>query len=226
MRLGAVGKAVALATAMTGMTIGALFGPHAIAPAAAATDWLATRAYFNDPRAKGAASNVTRNLITHHFDRAISGSIAQVTTWELTDTAISNAMIRALGRGVTVRVILASRNCDAAAAQQLRAAVRSHAGLVRALRQRIRPQHRRHDAPEVVHLLRGRRSAGHHNRRFSERHRGELLRPVGRPVSAREPARRVRRVHQACSRSSRPTPICAGRTVSSPSTMAALSSTP
>jgi phosphatidylserine/phosphatidylglycerophosphate/cardiolipin synthase-like enzyme len=37
-------------------------------------------------------------------------------------------MIRALRRGVTVRVILANRNCAAPAAKQLRRAIRSHAG--------------------------------------------------------------------------------------------------
>jgi len=37
-------------------------------------------------------------------------------------------MIRALRRGVTVRVILAARHCDAPAARVLRRAVRSHPG--------------------------------------------------------------------------------------------------
>ena len=95
---------------------------------AASVSWMATRAYFNDPRATGTASNVTRNLVTHHFDHASTGSIVRVTTWNLTDAAISGAMIRALHRGVTVRVIVAASNCDATATQDLRQAMRPHQG--------------------------------------------------------------------------------------------------
>src|SRR6478752_8912277 len=67
--------------------------------AEAAPNWLATRGYFNDPRATGDASNVTRNLVIHHFDHAPAGSLVRGTTWNLTDTAISDAMVRAIKPG-------------------------------------------------------------------------------------------------------------------------------
>src|SRR5437763_622138 len=86
---------------------------------AASVNWLATRAYFNDARATSTTSNVTRTLVTYHFDHAATGSIVRVTTWNLTDTAISGAMIRALHRGVTLRVIAAASNCDATVTQDL-----------------------------------------------------------------------------------------------------------
>ena len=52
----------------------------------------------------------------------------RVTTWNLTDTAISGAMVRALRRGVTLRIIVANSNCGAAATVALRQAVRPHQG--------------------------------------------------------------------------------------------------
>ncbi|GAA3617229.1 phospholipase D-like domain-containing protein [Microlunatus ginsengisoli] len=85
------------------------------APTQAAPNWLATSAYFNDPRATGDASNVTRNLVIHHFDHAPAGSLVRGTTWNLTDTAISDAMVRAINWGVTVRLIVAKANCSSSA---------------------------------------------------------------------------------------------------------------
>ena len=128
MRSGRVVKAVAAASAVLGLALGSVVRPALIPSAAAATTWLATGAFFSDPRAKGSASNVTRNLVRHHFDRAAGGSTAQVTTWEITDTAITDAMIRAMRRGVRVRVLLAVRHCNTTAAIDLRRAVRSYAG--------------------------------------------------------------------------------------------------
>lgn len=105
--------------------------PHAGPPrvtAAAPFSWVTTRAYFNDPRAGGDGSNVTRNLVIHHFGNARTGSVVRVTTWNLSDAAISDTMIRALHRGVTIKVIVARSNCDASATQELKTAMRNHAG--------------------------------------------------------------------------------------------------
>ncbi len=97
-----------------------------VTPAQAAPNWLATRGYFNDPRATGDASNVTRNLVIHHFDHAPAGSIVRGTTWNLTDTAISGAMVRAINRGVTVRMIVAKSNCGSSAVVSVQLAALLH----------------------------------------------------------------------------------------------------
>jgi hypothetical protein len=98
----------------------------ATSPAVAAPNWLATRGYFNDPRAIGDASNVTRNLVIHHFDHAPAGSIVRGTTWNLTDAAISGAMVRAINRGVTVRMIVAKSNCGSSAVVSVQLAALLH----------------------------------------------------------------------------------------------------
>ena len=62
----------------------------------------------------------------HHFDHAPAGSVVRGTTWNLTDTAISDAMVRAINRGVTVRMIVAKANCDSSAVVSVQLATIFH----------------------------------------------------------------------------------------------------
>ena len=103
----------------------------AVAPAAArasTTGFLTIRAFFNDPRATGDASNVPRNLIGHHFDLAPKGSTVRVTMWNITDDAIVATMTAAIRRGVHVQVVMASSNCDQTAAVALREVTAAYKG--------------------------------------------------------------------------------------------------
>ncbi|WP_205474262.1 phospholipase D-like domain-containing protein [Nocardioides sp. SYSU D00038] len=113
-------RAALLATAL--LASGLVLAGPASAPAGAA-EGLTSRAYFNDPYAEGDASNRTRNLVIDRFRGAPAGSVVRMVTFNITDTAISSAMVAAKKRGVQVRVVLARKNCRATAAKQLRRAL-------------------------------------------------------------------------------------------------------
>jgi phosphatidylserine/phosphatidylglycerophosphate/cardiolipin synthase-like enzyme len=96
-------------------------------PAAAAPS--ASRAYFNNPydtEETGDPANVTRDLLIDRFTAAAPGSKVRMMTFNITDKAISDAMVQAVQNDVTVQVIMAKANCKEEAAQDFRGAAREH----------------------------------------------------------------------------------------------------
>jgi phosphatidylserine/phosphatidylglycerophosphate/cardiolipin synthase-like enzyme len=89
---------------------------------------LTSRAYFNNPYETGDASNVTRNLIVSRINGSPSGSKIRAVTYNISDTAIEDALEAAYRRGVAVRIIMANANCDESPAVRLRSLLGSNPG--------------------------------------------------------------------------------------------------